>query len=160
MIFNNDDFRRCMGHFTTGVTVVTTVKGSGNLCGMTVNSFTSLSLEPPLILFSIDKNAHSHDRFFGSSDFTVNILSQSQKNLSAYFANPSLVKWEDVDYSVNNNFIKIDDCLAYVFCEKETVYEGGDHSIIIGKVIDIETVPDKKPLTYYKGKYRKIGDML
>ncbi|MDA0782207.1 MAG: flavin reductase family protein [Rickettsiales bacterium] len=155
------DFRNCMGRFATGVTVVTTKLNNDLPCGMTVNSFTSLSLEPPLVLFNVDKNAHNHDNFANCTKFTVNILSERQSDISQKFACPSTIKWQDIDYTdYSNNTPKINGCIAYIACDTEQIYKGGDHSIIIGRVTDMDIESKENPLIYFKGKYSKIGDKL
>jgi flavin reductase (DIM6/NTAB) family NADH-FMN oxidoreductase RutF len=161
MNFDKHDFRHCMGRFATGITVVSTINTQGKKCGMTINSFSSLSLEPPLILFSIDKNAHNHDSFATCKKFNVNILSDKQQQLSQSFAAPSGVKWDKINHSNDSNGIPtISECIAYIFCDMEQVYSGGDHSIIVGRVSDLITSSEEDPLLYFKGKYRKIGEEL
>jgi len=161
MTFDSTDFRHCMGHFTTGITVVTTINEENVRCGMTINSFSSLSLEPPLVTFSVDKNAHNHNNFANCKKFVVNILAEAQQNISKTFAHPSSVEWNNVDYETSDDgCILIKDCIAYIQCEAENIYHGGDHTIIIGRVINFQMTSDEPPLLYFKGKYRKIGDKL
>lgn len=161
MSFDKNDFRRCMGHFATGITVVTTNLAENKPCGMTINSFASLSLEPPLILFSLDKNAHNHDNFTSCNKLVVNILNEDQKDISVAFAHPSSVNWNKILYvEAKNGCPVIKGCLAYVECIIENIYQGGDHSIIIGRVTDMQISPQEQPLIYFKGKYRKVGDIL
>ena len=159
MKFNTHDFRHCMGRFSTGVTVITTIIENKIPCGMTINSFTSLSLDPPLVLFNVDKNAHNHDNFANCKSFTVNILSEEQADISQRFAHPSTLDWNKINYTNNiNDTPKIDGCIAYIACTKEQIYAGGDHSIIIGRVTDMNIASEENPLIYFKGKYRKIGN--
>lgn len=161
MSLDKNEFRRCMGHFATGITVVTTNTKENKPCGMTVNSFSSLSLEPPLILFSVDKNAHNHDNFTNCKKFAVNILSENQKDISVAFAHPSSVNWNEIKHKEAENGSPIlKGCLAYISCINENIYAGGDHSIIIGRVTDMQMSLDEQPLIYFKGKYRKVGDIL
>ena len=159
MKFNTHDFRHCMGRFATGVTVITTTIENNMPCGMTINSFTSLSLEPPLVLFNVDKNAYNHDNFANCTNFTVNILSEEQSDISQKFAQPSSLDWNNISYMENSNATpKLDGCISYIACNKEKVYAGGDHSIIIGHVTEMDIASEKNPLIYFKGKYRKIGE--
>lgn len=161
MSFDKNDFRLCMGHFATGITVITTNTSENKPCGMTVNSFSSLSLEPPLILFSVDKKASNYDNLTSCREFAVSILAESQKNISSTFANPSSINWHEISYKDGKNGSPIiNGCLAYIECLNENLYEGGDHTIIIGRVTDMQIAPQEQPLIYFKGKYRKIGDIL
>ena len=161
MDIENNNFKKCMGNFATGITVVTTNTSEGLPCGMTINSFTSLSLEPPLILFNVDKNAHNHDNFANCNKFTVNILSEKQSAISHSFAFPSTIRWDEIDHGISTNKTpKINGCISYIECDIEDIHTGGDHSIIIGRVTKMNIASEENPLIYFKGQYRKIGNEL
>ncbi len=160
MDFTEADFRHCMGCFTTGVTVVTTTHNN-NLHGVTINSFASLSLDPFLVLFNLDKKSHIYSHFADSEYFTVNILAQSQLEISRQCAHPSGVKWNEMKHSFTKSGCPvIEGAVAYIDCKKEAFYEGGDHTIFIGKVLDLKILSDEGPLLYNKGKYTSLGNKL
>ena len=155
MSFNSNDFRNSMGCFATGITVVTTKNAEGNH-GVTVNSFASVSLLPPLVSFCIDKNAHSYDHFVEANDFAINILAEDQQDISQIFAHPTSVNWENLEFEQKQSPI-IKDVVTYIECKKEVLHDAGDHTIVIGKVLNLGDINNKKPLLYYTGNYRKIG---
>src|SRR5689334_19372953 len=124
MSFSDSDFRHCLGSFPTGVTIVTTADKK-NLYGVTINSFASVSLHPPLVLFSLDKGSHIYQNFITADNFTVNILSEGQAELSKLFAHPSIVDWNSVNYSIGTAGCPIiSGNIAYLECAKETIYDG------------------------------------
>jgi flavin reductase (DIM6/NTAB) family NADH-FMN oxidoreductase RutF len=151
-------FRSALGRFATGVCVVTTVDADGNSWGLTVNSFSSVSLNPPLVLFSIDQGATSHDVFVGAEGYSVNVLSADQEALSNRFA---MERDTDRFAGVPQSHTRagegplIDGCLCHIVCDLERAVPGGDHTILIGRVrrIAVSEDPDKRPLLYYSGDY-------
>lgn len=157
MSFSHSDFRHCLGRFATGITIVTTLDGKKPL-GVTINSFTSLSLSPPMVLFCLDKGSSVYEIFRKNNDFAINILSEEQADLSKLYAAPAAVDWKNIDYITDtNNCPLFPDSLAYLECSKETMHDGGDHSIFILKVNNLKELSNDKPLLYFKGKYNKIG---
>ena len=161
MNFDSLAFRRAMGRFATGVTVVTTRDGAGDNCGVTVNSFASVSLDPPLVLFCLDKAAMSYDVFLQAEEFVINFLSAEQHPLSVRFSTAAMDKWDGVAYEIwDSGQPALQDCLANLGCRKEAVHEGGDHIIIIGRVEGLRMESDKDPLVYYQSGYRGIGPNL
>ena len=157
--FDTRALRDTFGCFATGVTVVTTVNGSGEFFGLTANSFTSLSLDPPLVLFCLDYNALSFEAFRETSNFVVNVLSEGQKELSTHFARSSVDKWNGVDYEIwQTGCPVLPESIAVLECLTVARHEGGDHLIIIGQVERIKHDADEtKPLLYYKGGYGAIS---
>ncbi|MBN8827675.1 MAG: flavin reductase [Sphingobacteriia bacterium] len=153
--FNEKEFKECLSHYSTGIVIVTT-KYEDNLYGLTVNSFTSVSLKPPLILFCIDKSASSLDAFLKSDSFAISILSSSQHEIAQKFANSNNEKWKSVKYvfGATGSPIILPN-LSFMECEKFATYEAGDHYIIIGKVItlEVEKSEKKNPLIYFRGMY-------
>jgi flavin reductase (DIM6/NTAB) family NADH-FMN oxidoreductase RutF len=147
-------FRETLGRFACGVTIATTVYNGQNY-GITISSFTSLSLDPPLVLFCLKKASMMFEAFSQASNFAINILSVEQEWISQQFAFSKSDKWQDVDISYTDlgNLPIISDAIAYIECQKETLYEGGDHMIFIGRVIDLEVQNDLPPLLYYKSGY-------
>ena len=151
-------FKKVLGHFTTGVTVATTLTPDQKPWGITINAFTSLSLEPPLILFCLDKQAKSVSYFKGCSFFGINILAQDQRLLSVQFASKHPDKWRGIPHSFSpqTGCPILAGCLAHIECERHEVLEGGDHWIIIGKVVALKATPNLDPLVYFKGQYTNI----
>jgi flavin reductase (DIM6/NTAB) family NADH-FMN oxidoreductase RutF len=157
---SDTDLRRTVGHFATGVTVVTVETDDGPH-GMTVNSFASVSLDPPLVLFSADRDTNTHDYVAEVEHFTVNILTAEQEWLSNRFAGEHHDlddPFEDVSLSrAETGAPVLEDTLAYVDCSLEYGYDGGDHTIYVGRVEDLaidET--DEAPLLFFKGEYDTI----
>ena len=158
MAIDRNELRRVMGHFATGVTIITTVSKSGQLFGLTANAFTSVSLDPPLLLISVDKKAESYPCFEESKVFTVNILSDSQEALSRKFAVSGGNKFEGVAYHMGANGVPIIlGTVGYIECRVYATYDGGDHSIYLGEILEAEA-SEGKPLMFFRGGYRTIGD--
>jgi flavin reductase (DIM6/NTAB) family NADH-FMN oxidoreductase RutF len=141
--------------YPQGVTVVTTRDNEGPK-GITVSSFISVSLDPPLVLVSIAKGSHLHDLFVGSKSFAVNFLADDQKSVSDRFAGRTQARdrFEGLkfDHGVTESPI-IEGARAVVECDASKVYDGGDHSILVGKVVSARTLNNKRPLVYYSQQY-------
>jgi flavin reductase (DIM6/NTAB) family NADH-FMN oxidoreductase RutF len=149
--------RDAFGRFATGVTIVTTRQEDGTPRGFTANSFTSVSLDPPLLLVCIGKAAHSCDTFASSEHFTVNILADDQKDVSGLFASQSTQKFDIAKWHADEQDMPvINGALASFSCTNHKLVDAGDHLILIGRVLDFET-EDGRPLGYYKGSYFDIG---
>jgi flavin reductase (DIM6/NTAB) family NADH-FMN oxidoreductase RutF len=158
MPIEKNQLRQVMGHFVTGVTIITTFTKAGQIQGLTANAFTSVSLEPPLLLISVDKKAESWPAFEESRVFTVNILANDQEALSRKFAVSGGNKFEGVAYRIGANGAPIlDGTLAYIECTLYAAYDGGDHSIYLGEIQQAE-ITEGKPLVFYRGGYRALGD--
>jgi flavin reductase (DIM6/NTAB) family NADH-FMN oxidoreductase RutF len=158
MAIEKNELRRVMGHFATGVTVITSIRSSGEMHGLTANAFTSVSLIPPLLLVCIDKKAESYPCFDESKIFTVNVLSSDQEALSRKFAVTGGDKFEGVSYKVGANGAPIlDGALAFLECKVTQKIDGGDHTIYIGEIEQAET-KEGKPLLFFRGGYRELGD--
>lgn len=155
-----DSFRNVMGSFATGVTVVTMTDGDVKH-GMTANSFASVSLDPPLVLFNADRETTTHDLVQEADNFAVNILTQDQEWISNRFAGEHHEMddpFEDVPVRTEATGAPIiDDTLAYIDCSLHASHDGGDHTIYVGYVEDLATQnPDESPLTFYQGSYGTI----
>lgn len=154
---SKDEFRAALARFASGVTVVTTRDDENRLHGITVSAFCSVSLEPPLILVCIDKEAGSHYAFEQSRAFVVNILREDQQFLSDRFASQLPDKFADVKYRAGiENLPVLEDVLVNLECRLVHAYDGGDHTVYIGEIV-VSTVNEGKPLIYFHGEYRKIG---
>jgi flavin reductase (DIM6/NTAB) family NADH-FMN oxidoreductase RutF len=157
-MFDARAFRQTAGRFATGVTVVA-VEVGGELRAITANSFTSLSLDPPLVLFCLGKDTKAGQAIHDAAGFSVNILQQSQLPLSVYFAGAwkepeppqfTFVGWEGGP--------RLEGCAAAIGCEVHGVHEGGDHWIVVGRVMALHLADDEgTPLVFYGGRYVSIG---
>jgi len=156
-----DHFRRVMGQFATGVTVVTTRLGD-EMHGLTANAICSVSLEPLLVLVCVDHAADTHPLLEKSGVFAVNILSEKQEHVSRLFAGPTEEKTgrlEGMGYrtAVTGAPI-IEGCLAYLDCRIVAAYPGGDHTIFIGQVEEAEISGDGPPLIFFRGRYATVRE--
>lgn len=146
-------FRRALGNFATGVTIMTACGPDGQKVGVTANSFNSVSLEPPLILWSIDKRSGSYPVFQAASHFAVNILAADQVALSNRFARPSDDRFAGVAHIQGAGGAPLlEDCAARFVCERYAIHDGGDHWIMLGKVVALDDF-GRAPLLYHQGSY-------
>ncbi len=154
------EFRSIIGHFPTGVTVITTAAGE-ELQGMTANAVTSLSLDPMLVLVCVDKGTHTHRVLEDGGVFVVNILGEHQEEVSRLFARraePEIGSLRGQRFILGETGAPIlEDCLAFLECKVAHVHDGGDHSIFLGEVIEGAIVGDVRPLVFYRGRYQRIG---
>lgn len=151
-------FRTVLGQFATGVTIVTTRDADGNPHGLTANAFTSVSLDPPLVLVSVDKKAESHEHIGKSRFFCVNILGEESEDLSNRFAKSGGDKFEGVSHADRNTGAPIiDDAIAWIDCHLDQVFEGGDHTLFLGRVNGMHH-RGGRPLLYYGGKYHRLPE--
>lgn len=150
-------FRAVLGRYATGVTVVTTRGAGGRPAGLTVNSFTSVSLDPPLVLFCLDRAAGSGPAFAATDCFAVNILASGQAPISARFADPAAPRFVDDETTVWETGAPIlSAALAALDCRVHARHDGGDHVILVGRVLRAEVVRDARPLVYWRGDYRGL----
>ena len=149
-------FRNLLGRFATGVTVVTARDKGGNPHGMTVSAFSSLSLDPPLVLMCIDKSAAMFEMLTTCEHFTVNILSESQEEIARRFAMTEATKFDGIGYSLVDDDAVLDDVLAHAQCTRVQSVEAGDHTIVIGEVRSA-SVGEGTPLLYFRGGYSSLG---
>lgn len=152
-------YRDTLGRMPTGVTIITTCDDKGFRAGATVGSFSSLSLDPPLIQFSLDKGAICYPQFVSSAHFCVNILAEDQTDLSNIFASKADRPWEDLALLEGDHSTSplLDGCLAYIECSHEATYPGGDHDIFVGRVLGLRVAGlDRRPLLFFGGTYRRL----
>ncbi|MBX6321957.1 MAG: flavin reductase family protein [Rhodospirillaceae bacterium] len=158
MSLDTRDFRRALGTFATGVTVVTSRGPGGEPLGVTANSFNSVSLDPPLVLFSLDRGAYSLKAFEAAGVFAINILSERQRHLSEGFARSRSDKWRNVAYEVWDTGAPIlTDSLASFECLTHSTHDGGDHVIFVGRVQRLRYSEEGLPLLYFRGGYCALG---
>jgi len=159
MTFTERSFRDALSLFPTGVAVVTTLTRDGARVGATVSSFNSVSLSPPLVLFSIARTSRSFAVWCDAETYAINILHEHQHALSSQFARSLEEKWEDtVPLTGHTGALLISGALASFECENYARYDGGDHLILVGKVCALTTAStnDPRPLIFYRGSYQKI----
>ncbi len=153
-------FRDALGNFATGVTIITTMSDDGEPIGLTANSFSSVSLDPPLVLFCLGRESYSFGHFENSEHFVINILGADQQEQSNHFARPSTDKWNDITYDVcDNGCPAFRNALAIFECAKHDVHDAGDHIIIVGRVESFEHKGEGDPLLYYRGRYAQIAQI-
>jgi flavin reductase (DIM6/NTAB) family NADH-FMN oxidoreductase RutF len=154
------EFRTIIGHFATGVTVITTRSGD-HYHGMTANAIASLSLDPVMVLICVEKTTHSHNILTRDAGFVINILGEHQEPLSRLFAKksePELNSLRGQAYRLGETGAPIlVDCIAYIECRVTKILEGGDHSIFLGEVVTEGIVNENaKPLLFYRGGYHSL----
>jgi flavin reductase (DIM6/NTAB) family NADH-FMN oxidoreductase RutF len=158
MPFDSKLQRKIMGQFATGVTVVTTGEGAART-GLTVSSFTSLSLDPPLILVAIDNRSTSRDDIRRNGSFAVSILSVDQEEASRKFATPGPKDFSAFPWKTAVTGAPIlEGSLAWVDCRLHSVLPGGDHEIFVGEIVAGDAGETQAPLLYYSGKYRRVSE--
>ncbi len=154
---DSKELRRVMGHFATGVTIVTTRDASGTPFGLTANAFASLSLDPPLALVCVDKAASCYACFAGSGHFAVNVLAEHQEEVSRRFATKGVSKFDGLGWHVSaRGLALIDGAIGHIECKIVYTYDGGDHTIYVGEVLHAAAADEGKPLLFFKGKYHKL----
>ena len=159
MAIDSQELRRILGHFATGVTVITTKDLAGAPFGLTANAFTSLSLNPPLILICVDKAAQCYSCFADSNVFTVNFLSEDQEEISRRFATKGADKFMGLKWHEGANGVAVlDGAIGYLECKIVRSYEGGDHTIIVGEVLN-GVAAGNRPLLFFRGKYRRLPNV-
>ena len=146
-------FRNVLGHFPTGVTAVTAVN-NGRPVGMAIGSFTSVSLEPPLVAFLPGKESGSWKEIHESGSFCVNVMAQDQLEVCGVMVSRAEDKFADVEWSTAPSGSPIiAGSIAYIDCEIEAGHDGGDHDIAVGRVIELEVMESKPPLVFFQGNY-------
>lgn len=150
---DSDRLRQCLGRFATGVTVVTCAAADGSPRGITANSFSSVSLEPPLVLWNIAKVSNSLQAYLGADYFAINILSSEQRHVSEHFARTDHTRFNGIEYEVAETGVPIiPETIACLHCRTHQIHDCGDHYIIVGNVTDFR-FNDEKPLIFTNGDY-------
>jgi flavin reductase ActVB len=156
--YESGRLREVMGRFPTGVTVVTACHPDGGWCGLTVNSFSSLSLDPPLVLVCIDTGAKSHRTLIEAGSFTVNVLAADHAALAERFASdPQEGRFQSGSWAEGpEGGPVLEDAAAWMRCTLQEVLPGGDHSILVGRVIETGVGGDE-PLLFHRGRYGRVA---
>ena len=150
-----NDLRQCLGRYATGVTVVT-CHGVEGPCGITANSFSSVSLEPPLVLWNIAKVSNSLQAYLDAEYFAINVLGADQRTLSAHFAQSDHTRFNGIGYTTSDKDVPLlPDTVACLECRTHQVHDCGDHYIIVGEVESFRS-GDGEPLLFYGGQYVEI----
>jgi flavin reductase (DIM6/NTAB) family NADH-FMN oxidoreductase RutF len=162
MTLSAAEFRKAMGCFATGVTIIT-LDLEGEVQGMTANAFASVSLDPPLLLVCVDHSARTHAHMHAKKRFGINILAENQRGISEYHALP-VHTHERAEEEAGARFDRtakgipiLHGALAYLECRLQSAEKAGDHTIFIAEVEDV-VVRQGEPLLFFRGKYRKIGE--
>ena len=155
--FDSEAFRKACALFATGVAVATVRAPDGAPHGLTVSSFTSVSIQPPLILFCIDYACNFLSHFRACTSFAVNVLSEDQREISNTFARKPEGRFEQVDwYTKSTGAPLLAGCIANLECRLSSIIEAGDHAIFLGEVIHAES-RGGRPLLYFNRDYRALG---
>ena len=150
---DSGEFRNVLGHFPTGVTAVTAVN-NGKPIGMAIGSFTSVSLEPPLVAFLPGKESGSWKEIREAGSFCVNVMGQDQMEVCGVMASRAEDKFADVEWSpAGSGSPIISGSIAYIDCDIEMIHDGGDHDSVIGRVLKLEVMDSKSPLVFFQGNY-------
>lgn len=155
--FDEKSFRTTLSQFATGVTVITTLGTDTQPIGITASSFNSLSMDPPLILWSLARNSLSLAAFQKAQYFNIHILGNDQQDISNRFARQGTDKFKDIDYYPGNDGTPVlKDCSALLECHTRNQYDGGDHIIFVGEVLN-HSHNAGKPLIFHQGQYASLG---
>ncbi len=151
-------FRDALGRFASGITVVTVSDGNNDVGGLTANAFSSLSLDPPLVLVCIDQLSKAREYIEAERHFTIHVLAEHQEEVALAFAQRGPDKAKGIGWTTSERGIPVlDDYLVALECQLENQLEGGDHMIIVGRVLDIKVSDiEHAPLTYYRGQINAL----
>ncbi|MGI9505386.1 MAG: flavin reductase family protein [Geminicoccaceae bacterium] len=154
---NGERFRQALGQFATGIVIITTRNGVGRPRAITVNAFTSVSLDPPLVLFCLGKSSFHFDVFAEAQSFAINVLRADQQALSNRFAKEAEDDLADLaTRSLMTGSPILPGYLAALDCTTETQHDAGDHLIVIGRVLAIDEIASGEPLVYFESGYRGL----
>lgn len=150
-------FRHVLGHFPTGVTVVTALHQTGPL-GLTIGSFASVSLEPPLVMFGVDKQSTTWAKMAPCEKFCVNVLSEKQRDISAAFSQRATERFDGIAWNTNaTDSPVIEGAIAWIDCHLRATHDGGDHIIVVGLVRSLSTANQQEgPLVFCKGSFGRF----
>jgi 4-hydroxyphenylacetate 3-hydroxylase, reductase component len=158
--FDTLSLRQALGAFATGVTVVTCRDGDGQAIGLTVNSFNALSLQPPLVLWSLRLVSPSLPAFDAATHFAINVLAEGQVDVSRRFASPVGQKFDQGQWHDGVQRLPVlAGCAAVIECERQSLQTAGDHRLYIGRVLKLQSQP-VPPLVYHGGHYHLLGEVL
>ena len=152
--FTSQELRKGFASFATGVTVITCVDEYQNPHGITISSFNTVSLEPPLILWSLKKHSRLMPWVEVGKKHLIHVLERSQEGLAMHFATVKVNQFAGIDHQLaESGLTQVNHCVAYYECQTVSVHTGGDHNIIVAKVIQLKNHPDKEPLIFARSKF-------
>lgn len=155
--FSSSDFRATMSKFTTGILIVATANRQGHPIGVTINAFTSVSLDPPLVLFCLKTSSSSFNAFKENSVYSFNLLSSDQAVIAQNFSKYETKDWKNIDYDMESHGPPIlKGCLANLICERDNLYHGGDHGIFLCKVVSLKKNDQLEPLIFFDRQYKSF----
>jgi 3-hydroxy-9,10-secoandrosta-1,3,5(10)-triene-9,17-dione monooxygenase reductase component len=158
MPIDASELRRVMGHFATGVTVVTSMI-DGRPCAMTANSVASVSLDPPLVMFCPENGSETRRGVRQSGYFAINVLNEAAERISRDFSARGPKTWDGIGYHAESTGAPVfDDSLAWLDCTVFAEYPGGDHVIVVGEIVAADAAAEGKPLLFYRGGYHSLGN--
>jgi 3-hydroxy-9,10-secoandrosta-1,3,5(10)-triene-9,17-dione monooxygenase reductase component len=148
--------RTVLGHFATGVAIITAIEG-GEPVGMACNSFTSVSLDPPLVLFCAAKASSTWPRIQAATKWAANILNEDGEQVCRVFAQKGADRFAQVAHTLGRSGSPLlEDAIAYIDCETVAEHDAGDHILVVGKVLELGYAPEGKPLLFYRGGYGRF----
>jgi flavin reductase (DIM6/NTAB) family NADH-FMN oxidoreductase RutF len=152
--FTSQELLKGFASFATGVTVITCVDENHSHHGITISSFNTVSLEPPLIMWNLKKYSRLMPWVGVGKKHLIHVLERSQENLAMHFATVKHDQFIGIDHKfAQSGLTQIEQCVAYYECETVSVYDGGDHNIILAKVISLKNYPEKEPLIFARSKF-------
>ena len=156
--FSNQELRRAFSCFATGVTVITGIDQNGKPVGITISSFNTVSLNPPLVLWSIGSQSDLCDSFSIGQKQLIHVLDVNQKDLALVFAKQLNKNSIQMEHQIEpSGLMRLANCLAYFECETVAVHEGGDHHIIVARVLSIEQDSDRHPLLFAQSQFNQLA---
>jgi len=154
------EFRKVLGCYPTGVCVVTSVEPAGQPVGMSIGSFTSVSLDPPLVAFFPDRRSTTWTRIRSTGRFCVNVLGDHEEAISRCFATPTADKFTGIAHRTSNLGLPIlDGVVAWIDCRIHAVHKAGDHFIVVGDVVSLAAEHPAQPLLFHNGGYGQLNPM-
>jgi len=158
MAIDGREFRDALGQFATGVCLITTTTSDGRSLALTANSFASVSLDPPLVLWSLQNNSDVFDAYANAGQYAINVLTQAQQSLSSQYARKNEHELDPAHFSLGQGGAPlINGALATFECELHQTHDGGDHLIIVGQVTSMANAGGDAPLLFYSGAYRELA---
>tara|TARA_B100001765_G_C19470754_1_gene323864 strand:- start:510 stop:986 length:477 start_codon:yes stop_codon:yes gene_type:complete len=152
---NSESLRKIFARFATGVAAITFSGKNNKFLGVTVNSYTSVSLEPPLVLWCLDKDSELYDELIEKENYVINFLSEDQRSIAVHLAKKNNHSLDEVKHRIKGNNCVIEGVVGWISCSKVQTFDAGDHEIILGRVIDFNN-NKRNPLIFWDSKYKSL----
>tara|TARA_B100001245_G_scaffold236491_1_gene227741 strand:- start:4623 stop:5099 length:477 start_codon:yes stop_codon:yes gene_type:complete len=152
---NSESLRKIFARFATGVAAITFSGKNNKFLGVTVNSYTSVSLEPPLVLWCLDKDSELYDELMDKENYVINFLSEDQRSIAVHLAKKNNHSLDEVKHRIKGNNCVIEGVVGWISCSKVQTFDAGDHEIILGRVIDFNN-NKRNPLIFWDSKYKSL----